>query len=92
MPEGIGASGRPAPEMIRLYHALSAEGFDTIDDQDGAVKILHVVPITPLERHLLVDHSRDDFIDHLVREEIDLFADRSDPPGARKSDPNAELP
>lgn len=64
-----------------LFHPRFVDaGFDTVDDEDGLVKVFYVVPITPHERHLLVDHGRDDFLDYLAEHEIDLFQDRTDPP------------
>ena len=72
----------PGCKHLMLHPRFTEEGFDTVPDADGAVKVFFVVPITPLERHLLVDHGRDSFIDHLVEKEIDLFSDRADPAGA----------
>jgi hypothetical protein len=48
--------------------------------RDGLAGRRRVVPITPHERHLLLDHGRTAFRAYTVREEIDLFADRTDPP------------
>jgi tetratricopeptide (TPR) repeat protein len=59
---------------------LSPHGFDQVSDLDGTVKVLYLVPITPLERRLLVEHGRDALQDHLVRNNIDVLKDRFDPP------------
>jgi hypothetical protein len=66
----------PGCAHVLLHPRFTEEGFDTIDDEDGLVKVLYVVPITAHERHLLIDHGRTAFVDHLVEHEIDLFADR----------------
>jgi hypothetical protein len=74
----------PIPEFSGCPHLIfhpkfAEEGRDTIEDKDGTVKLLYVVPITPAERHLLVCHGRDAFIDHLIETGADLFCDRMDP-------------
>ena len=71
---------------LLLHPRFTDEGFDTVPDGDGVVKVFFVVPITPLERHLLVDHGRDEFIDYAADKEIDLFSDRTDPAGALTSE------
>ena len=64
-----------------MFHPKFVEhGCDTIEDKTGVVKLLYVVPITPTERHLLVEHGRDDFIEYVVDNEIDLFQNRADTP------------
>lgn len=72
----------PGCKHLMLHPRFTEEGFDTVPDADGVVKVFFVVPITPLERHLLVDHGRDEFIDYVADKEIDLFSDRTDPAGA----------
>jgi hypothetical protein len=54
--------------------------FQYLDDPDGLVKWLFLIPITPRERHLLLEHGRDAFLDHCEQNDVDLFADRTDPP------------
>src|SRR5262249_19757617 len=58
----------PGCRHLLLHPRLSPDGIDQLDDPDGAVKLLHVVPITPLERDLLVDHGRDAFLSHVAQE------------------------
>lgn len=66
-----------------MFHPRFVErGRDVVPDRDGPVKLLHVVPITPRERHLLVDHGADAFADHVAEIETDLFRDRTDTPDA----------
>jgi hypothetical protein len=66
---------------VLLHPRFAKDGLDQLDDPDGPVKLLWVVPITPLERHLLVDHGRAAFVSHVQENHIDLFADRQDPEG-----------
>lgn len=66
------------PHLL-LHPRLTPEGFDEVDDEEGTVKLLYLVPITPLERHLLVDHGREEFLEYLEQEEIDLLRDRFAP-------------
>src|SRR5262249_52940889 len=65
---------------LLLHPRLTPEGFDQIEDVDGVVKVLYLVPITPLERHLLLAHGRRAFQKHLADNEIDILKDRFDPP------------
>ena len=66
---------------LLLHPRLNSEGFDLVDDTEGVVKVIYLVPITPLERQLFLDHGREALIDHFVRNEIDVLSDRFDPPG-----------
>jgi hypothetical protein len=66
---------------VLLHPRFTKDGLDQLEDPDGLVKLLWVVPITPLERHLLVDHGRSTLTRHLQENHIDLFADRQDPEG-----------
>lgn len=64
-----------------IFHPrLTAAGFDTVDDPEGEVKLLAVVPITPHERHLAVDHNKDALLDHWETEGTDILADRDPAP------------
>ncbi len=65
---------------LLLHPRLVREGMDKIEDEDGTVKLLYVVPITPLERHLLADHGRRAFLDYIEPEVVDILADRHDSP------------
>jgi hypothetical protein len=68
----------PGCRHLLLHPSLAVKGFDRIDDPDGPVKLLYVVPITPMERHLMVDHGREAFIRHAKTEGLDLCKDRRD--------------
>jgi hypothetical protein len=72
----------PGCRHLLLHPPLTPNGLDHVADPDGAVKLLYVVPITPLERHLLVEHGRESYQRHVAEGGVDLLADRSDPPGA----------
>jgi hypothetical protein len=82
----------PGCKHLLLHPKFTDEGFDTIEDQDGPVKLFYVVPVTPLERHLLVDHGRDSFLEYAESEGLDLLADRTDPPGALRDSPEPDTP
>jgi hypothetical protein len=69
----------PGCRHLLLHPRLGEKGFDEIDDPEGKVKVFYVVPITPLERHLVVDHPRSAFLDYVEERRIDLLADRTDP-------------
>lgn len=69
----------PGCRHLLLRDRLTAEGFDTVDDPDGPVKLLYVVPITPLERHLVLDHGPAALQTHWDEHGTDILSDRSDP-------------
>ena len=62
---------------LLLHPRLSPEGFDTVDDPEGVVKVLMAIPITPHERHLILEHGRDALINYLAENEIDVLTDRA---------------
>lgn len=64
---------------LLLHPKLSDEADDLIEDVKGVVKIIYLIPITPQERHLIVDHGRDALIDHFAENEIDVCSDRFAP-------------
>jgi hypothetical protein len=75
------------PGSIPLFHGCnhvmltppwSETGLKQFDDEDGLIRFLHVIPITPVERHLLKDHGREALLAYLDDQEIDLFSDRQD--------------
>ncbi len=66
------------PHVI-LHPRLTGEGIDTIRDRGGLIKLLYVVPITPLERHLAVEHGKDALRDYWAERGIDVLSDRTDP-------------
>jgi hypothetical protein len=72
--------GFPNCRHLIFHPRLTAAGFDTLDDPDGEVKFLAVVPITPHERHLAVDHNKDALLDHWEQHGTDILADRVPPP------------
>ena len=58
-------------------HLVQLEDVVVVEHRtDGEIKVLYVVPITPLERHLLVDHGRESFIEYVSGNGIDLLSDR----------------
>jgi hypothetical protein len=63
---------------VLLHPKFKNEGFDSIEDEDGLVKLLYVVPITPKERHIILKHGRTAFWDYVEKEQIELLADRHD--------------
>jgi hypothetical protein len=65
---------------LLLHPRLAPEGTDTLDDPDGPVKLLYVVPITPVERQLLITRGRSAFLRHVEDNDIDLVQDRQDKP------------
>lgn len=69
----------PGCRHLLVHPKFADEGFDEVDDEGGPVRVLYVVPITPHERHLLIDHGKDAFLDYAADHEIDLFRDRTDP-------------
>jgi hypothetical protein len=70
----------PGCRHLLLHPKFKNEGFDTIDDEDGLVKVLYVVPITPRERHIIIAHGRNAFWDYVEDERIDILTDRHDEP------------
>jgi hypothetical protein len=75
----------PIPVFDGCKHLLvqspfTAEGTAELPDDDGPVKLLYMVPITAHERHLLVEHGRDAFLDYIAQSDIDLLQGRLDPP------------
>lgn len=66
---------------LLLHPRLAEGGIDRLEDEDGPVKLIYVVPITPYERHLLTAHGRSEFLRHVEEEDVDLLSDRHDPPG-----------
>jgi len=70
----------PGCRHLLLHTKFKKEGFDTIDDEEGLVKLLYVVPITPKERHIILKHGRDAFWDYIEGEGLDILADRQDEP------------
>ncbi len=65
---------------LLLHPKLAEGGIEHLEDEDGPVKLIYVVPITPYERHLLTCHGRSDFLRHIDVNDVDLLADRRDPP------------
>lgn len=72
----------PGCRHLIFHPRLTDAGFDTVGDPEGEVKLLAVVPITPLERHLAVDHNKDALLDHWAEQGTDILSDREDPPAA----------
>lgn len=64
---------------LLLHPRFTPESFDEIDDDEGKVKLLYVVPLTPLERHVLVNQGCEAFQEFVAREKVDLLADRHAP-------------
>lgn len=66
------------PECTQiLFHPALVEGaLDVIDDDEGPVKLLYVVPITPTENHILREHGKDAFNDYVAENEIDILSNR----------------
>lgn len=58
-----------------LHPRLTEQGTDEIDHPDGAIKVLYIIPITPQERHLLIDHGRDALREHWDGA-VDVLGDR----------------
>ncbi len=69
----------PGCAHVLLHPKFTPQGIDQVDDPRGPVKLLYVVPITQRERHLLVDHGRECFLDDLEQRGVDLLTDRTDP-------------
>ncbi len=65
---------------LLLHPKLAEGGIEHLEDEDGPVKLIYVVPITSYERHLLTCHGRSDFLRHIDVNDVDLLADRRDPP------------
>jgi hypothetical protein len=72
---------------LLLHPKLAAQAEDRIKDEDGLIKLLFLVPITPQERHLIVDHGRDALTDHLSANEVDVLSDRFAPPEWYEGEP-----
>jgi hypothetical protein len=72
---------------LLLHPRLTEAGIDEVEDEDGLIKILYIVPITPIERHLLVEHGKDSFLEYIEKEEIDLLQDRFAPEEWYKESP-----
>ncbi len=66
---------------LLLHPRLSPEGFDLVEDSEGIVKVLYVLPITPRERQLLLEHGREALVDYFVENDIDVLSDRVDQAG-----------
>ena len=63
--------------MSVLFHPrLARDGWDTVTHGGQEVRLLNVVPITPLERKLKNDSGIDALLDHLVATGIDPFVPR----------------
>jgi hypothetical protein len=69
---------------LLLHPKLTPEGFDTVEDEEGLIKVLCLIPITPLERHLIVDHGRQALVEYWTDNDTDVLSDRFDPPGSLK--------
>jgi hypothetical protein len=65
----------PGCRHLLLHPRLTEWGTDEIDHPDGAIKVLYVIPITPQERHLFIDHGRAALLDHWD-EAVDVLSDR----------------
>jgi hypothetical protein len=80
----------PGCKHLLLHPKLGPDGTNRLRDRDGSVKLLHVVPITPQERQILVGTGRTGFRRHVKKHVIDLLQDRQDaaepegPAGRRK--------
>lgn len=61
---------------VLLHPRFSEEGCDVIQHPDGTIRVLYVVPITPQERHLTVDHGREHLVNHWIEHGADLLSDR----------------
>jgi hypothetical protein len=70
----------PGCRHLMLHPRLTDSGIDQLDDREGPVKLLYAVPITPKERHVLVEHGERAFRAYLAENGIDLLTDRQDPP------------
>ena len=70
----------PNCRHLLLHPRLAGDGIDVLDDPDGPVKLFYVIPITPLERRLMLERGRQAFQEHVRDRDIDLLTDRADPP------------
>jgi hypothetical protein len=61
---------------LLLHPRIAPEGFDELDDAEGRIKLIYIVPITPSERKLLVQGGKSAFEDYVNGERIDLLRDR----------------
>jgi hypothetical protein len=73
----------PNCRHLLLYPRLAEDGLDGFDDPDGPVKLFYAIPITARERELILAGGRQAFLDHVREWDIDLLADRPDPPSER---------
>lgn len=62
---------------LLLHPALVQGGLELIDDPDGPVKLLFVIPITADENHTLKVHGRQAFMEYLEANEVDIIAPRA---------------
>jgi len=62
--------------QLVFFPSLVDNGLQTIDDLDGLIKLLYVVPITSFENHLLKEHGVDAFEQYIEDNCIDILSDR----------------
>ena len=65
---------------LLLHPKLAEGGIEQLEDDEGPVKLIYVVPITPYERRLLTGHGRSSFLQYVEENGVDLLADRHDRP------------
>lgn len=73
-PEGV--PGFPRCFDVWLHPALTAADPDTLEDAEGAIKLLYVVPLTEYESFVLAQHGAESLLDYIRLNRIDLLTPR----------------
>ncbi|OYT70390.1 MAG: hypothetical protein CFK52_11290 [Chloracidobacterium sp. CP2_5A] len=73
-PEGV--PGFPRCFDLWLHPALTAADPDTLEDAEGAIKMLYVIPLTEYESFVLAQQGANALLDYLHLNQIDLLAPR----------------
>lgn len=74
----------PIPVFTGCPHVMISStpilaGSAQIDDQDGPIKLLHLIPVTPHEAAMRRKEGRSAFGRYVVQNAVDMYSDRHDP-------------
>jgi suppressor of fused protein SUFU len=69
-------------KTLLLGPTLSEQSLSSFPPPDADVKVLHLYPLTELETHVVSEHGREEFVEYVKNEGIDLFSDRIGQDGA----------
>jgi hypothetical protein len=64
--------------QVLIAPSIHDDAWSRFAPPDDDVKLLHVIPVTRTEHHVLQDHGRESFLEFVEERGVDIFAPRAD--------------